>query len=202
MEFSAIGALVIDVDGVLTDGRLWYDLSGDTSASRPGEGTKAFHVQDGVAIKLWREAGGRVAILSGRVAAAVAVRGRELGIEVILQGIEDKLAAFEGVCAEWSLDPRQVAYIGDDLPDIAPLHRCGLPIAPANAVPGVKRVAQLITRRRGGDGAVQEAIEWLRRKQRRGKDTADVASPAEIGDPPPSAAGGLRTDLTSGIPSG
>ncbi|HEY3245823.1 MAG TPA: HAD hydrolase family protein [Phycisphaerae bacterium] len=181
MDINSISALVIDVDGVLTDGGLHYGVE-QTSGPGAAEQSKTFCVQDGVAVKLWCAARGRVAVLSGRTSPSVAARGRELGIEMIVQGSDDKLAAFERICAEWSLDPRCAAYMGDDLPDVAPLRRCGFPIAPANAVPAVKRVAQFITQRRGGDGAVREAVEWLLCKQQRWKNPATPASQSEIGN--------------------
>ncbi len=166
MVYSAIGALVLDVDGVLTDGKLAY---GGMDESGPGanERVKVFHVQDGVAIKHWQQAGRQVAVLSGRQSPLVEQRARELGIETVFQGVTDKVRVFERICTSFVLEPIYVAFMGDDLPDVPVMRRCGAAIAPANAVAAAKRVAHFITRRRGGDGAAAEAIEWLLRKQGR-----------------------------------
>lgn len=160
MEFNAIRLLVLDVDGVLTDGGV--TLSG---AEEPS--TRTFHVQDGLAIKLWRERGGRAAIISGRSSDAVARRAAELGIEWVRQGISDKIAAYEELLMLAHTDDSSVAYVGDDLPDLPPMLRCALPVAVVNAVPQVKRAAAYVTRRKGGSGCVAEIVEFLLRKQKR-----------------------------------
>jgi len=153
---NPIRLLILDVDGVLTDGRLPYDASGQAG--------KTFYVQDGGAIRLWQASGGRAAIISGRSSPAVEARAMELGIERVVQGAAEKLTAYADFCRMESLSDAQVAVLGDDLPDLAPMRRCGYPMAVANAVPPVKRAARYVTRRRGGEGAVAEAIEHLLRK--------------------------------------
>jgi 3-deoxy-D-manno-octulosonate 8-phosphate phosphatase (KDO 8-P phosphatase) len=159
MNAARIELLILDVDGVLTDGRLIM--------ASDGEPAKPFHAQDGCAIKLWQHCGGKAAILSGRPSAAAARRAAELGIEHIRTGAPDKLSAYIEILSSLGLGDSVVAYVGDDLPDVGPMRRCGLPIAVANAVPAVKQVSQYVTRRRGGEGAVAEVVELLLRKQKR-----------------------------------
>lgn len=152
---TTIDCLVLDVDGVLTDGRLWY--RGDAEPAR------AFHTQDGFAIRWFLRLGGEVILLTGKRSIGVAVRAAELGIRHVLQGSEDKLADLSGRLATLSISLPRVAMIGDDLPDLPVLRACGLPIAVANAVDDVKAVCGFVTRRPGGQGAVREAIEHILR---------------------------------------
>jgi len=159
MNAASIELLILDVDGVLTDGRLIM--------ASEGEPAKPFHAQDGCAIKLWQRCGKRVAILSGRPSAAVTRRAAELGIEHVRTGAVDKLSAYTEIVSLLGCTDAVAAYVGDDLPDVGPMRRCGLPIAVANAVPAVKQVSQYVTRRRGGEGAVAEVVELLLRKQKR-----------------------------------
>ncbi len=159
MNPGVIELLILDVDGVLTDGRI--------SAAIDGESGATFYAQDGCAIKLWQRCGGKVAILSGRANEAVARRAAELGIDWVQTGVADKLASYEAALALAGCRDPATAYIGDDLPDIGPMARCGFPVAVLNAVPAVKRVALYITRRRGGEGAVAEVVELLLRKRNR-----------------------------------
>lgn len=157
MNLTAISLFILDVDGVLTDGRL---VSRET-----GEPAKAFFVQDGCAIKRWQRAGGKVAILSGRAETAVQRRAEELGIECLRTGVSDKLAGYEAILAETNRSDEAVAYVGDDLPDIPPMRRCAFPVAVADASPTVKRAAAYVTRRDGGKGAVAEVMELILRKR-------------------------------------
>lgn len=159
MKAERIKLLVLDVDGVLTDGRI--------QASSDGEPTKTFHVQDGCAIKLWRHSGGKVAILSGRTSDALAKRAAELGIDWVRTGVKNKLSAYAAILTAAGYKDPAVAYLGDDLPDLGPLLRCGFPVAVSNAVSEVKRAATYVTRRAGGEGAVAEVVELLLRKQGR-----------------------------------
>ena len=156
-RFARIQLLVLDVDGVLTDGRIVY-----TDA---GQEIKAFHVRDGSALKFWRRAGGRVAILSGRSSAAVVRRAAELGIDPVVQGADEKLPALGRILKETGLRPDQVCAVGDDLPDLPVLTRCGLAVAVADAAPEVRAAAHFVTPSPGGRGAVREAVEWLMRGQ-------------------------------------
>lgn len=150
-----IRLLILDVDGVLTDGRLVY---GPT-----GEETKVFYVRDGHAIVAARAAGLDVAVISGRDSAAVTRRFEDLGVREIHQGVRDKVALLPDLCARRSIGPREVAFMGDDLQDLPLLTRVGLALAPADAVREVRRAAHWISRLRGGSGAVREAVEWLLR---------------------------------------
>ena len=147
--------LCLDCDGVLTDGRIHMGADGRSS--------RAFHVHDGFAIRCFQKLGGVVAIISGKDSPAVGARAEELGIAQVIQGSSDKLADLNALLSGTGVNPRQVAMIGDDLPDLPILHNCGYPIAVANAVDEVKAAARYVTRRPGGDGAVREAIEHLLR---------------------------------------
>jgi len=150
-----IRALVLDVDGVLTDGRVYVGSDGSDA--------RAFHVLDGLAIHWFQELIGGVILISGKTSSAVAARARELHIDDVIQGSHDKLADLLAVLEPRRLSTEQVAVVGDDLVDLPILRRCGYPIAVANAVDEVKAVARYVTRRAGGDGAVREAIEHLLR---------------------------------------
>jgi YrbI family 3-deoxy-D-manno-octulosonate 8-phosphate phosphatase len=156
---ATVRLLVLDVDGVLTDGSLPF--------SGEGQPTKTFNVRDGLGIKLLLQAGLQVALLSGRASAAVETRAAELGIPHVLLGVKDKVAALGDLLAQLGLEEGQVACMGDDLPDLEVLRRVGYPMAPADAVAEVKAVARLVTRAPGGRGAVREAAEYLLRAQGR-----------------------------------
>jgi len=166
MDAHRIQMLILDVDGVLTDGRLWADSDGNGTAAQALQ-PRAFHVQDGFAIKLWQRCRGKVAILSGRQSSIVEARARQLGISWCSTGSEDKVRSYEELLSAAELRDDAVAYVGDDLPDVGPMMRCAFPVAVRNAVPGVKQIAGYVTRRRGGEGAVAEVVELLLRKQNR-----------------------------------
>ena len=150
---ARIRLLVLDVDGVLTDGGLYYGPS--------GEETKRFDVQDGLAMVEARRAGLALAVLSGRSSAAVARRMGELGIAEVHQGVPDKDAALTELMARLGLDRAEVAMMGDDLADLPPMKRAGLAMAPGNAAPEVRAAAHWVSRRAGGAGAVRDALELL-----------------------------------------
>lgn len=150
---AAVELLLLDVDGVLTDGSVVY--------ADDGTELKRFHVRDGSGLKLWRAAGKRAAIVSGRRSVAVERRAAELGIAPVLQGRDDKLAALAEVLSATGLRPEQVCAVGDDLPDLPVLRRCGLAVAVADACPEVRATAAHVTTTAGGRGAVREVIEWL-----------------------------------------
>ncbi|MBA4187066.1 MAG: phenylphosphate carboxylase subunit delta [Planctomycetaceae bacterium] len=152
---AKIELLLLDVDGVLTDGSIVY--------TDDGVEIKRFHVRDGSGLKLWHTSGKRSAIVSGRRSKAVERRAAELGIAPVLQGRHEKLPAFEAVLAETGLRPEQVCAIGDDLPDVPVLKRVGLAIAVADACPELRAIAHYVTAVPGGHGAVRDAIEWLLR---------------------------------------
>lgn len=150
-----IRLLILDVDGVLTTGALSYGAE--------GEAAKVFYVQDGGALRRWQAAGGLLALISGRESEAVAARAKELGIESVVQGVSEKVAAYERVCREAGVADAETSFVGDDELDLSPMRRCGYPIAVANAVARVKRAARYVTRRAGGEGAVSEVVERLLR---------------------------------------
>jgi 3-deoxy-D-manno-octulosonate 8-phosphate phosphatase (KDO 8-P phosphatase) len=146
---------VLDVDGVLTDGKLYY--SGD------GPPARAFHAHDGVGIELFQAAGGEVVLLTAKSSAAIAARAEELGVRHVIQGSRDKLGDLTRLLTELEIPLAQVAAMGDDLPDLPVLRACGYPLAPAGAAAEVREVARYVTSRPGGDGAVREAVEHLLR---------------------------------------
>jgi 3-deoxy-D-manno-octulosonate 8-phosphate phosphatase (KDO 8-P phosphatase) len=147
--------LVLDVDGVLTDGRLTY---------LPGGGeSKTFHVRDGLGVQLLIASGVKVAIISGRESEVVVRRAKELNIEneLLFLGIADKVEAFEAVLKQTSASEEEVGYVGDDLPDLPLLRRTGLSFAVADAAPEVRAAAHVVLRSGGGQGAVREACERI-----------------------------------------
>ncbi|MBI1825496.1 MAG: HAD hydrolase family protein [Planctomycetes bacterium] len=154
-----IRLLVLDVDGVLTDGTIRLDKDGDHA--------KAFHVRDGWAIKKWLRQGGQIALISGRKSPEVRERARELGIEWVREGVSDKGAALDTLVTSIGMSARDAAFVGDDIPDLDAMRLCGFAVAVADASPTVKRVAGFVTRSNGGHGAVAEVIELLLRKENR-----------------------------------
>jgi len=149
----AIRLLVLDVDGVLTDGRLYY--------SAAGEELKVFNVKDGAGIRLVAEAGVTVSVISGRNTPAVAVRCRDLGIGLVDQGISDKVAAFERQCELTGIGPYEALCIVDDTTDLPLMRAVGYSVAVADAHPSVLDVANRVTTQAGGYGAVREVCDWL-----------------------------------------
>jgi 3-deoxy-D-manno-octulosonate 8-phosphate phosphatase (KDO 8-P phosphatase) len=152
-----IELLVTDVDGVLTDGRIVLDDRGIE--------TKYFHVRDGLAYSLWHKAGKQAAILTGRKVPAVAQRASELRIAHVLQGHEQKEAPLRNLIEQLGLLPRQVCFVGDDLPDLPALATVGLAACPADAVAEVKDAAHLITHAHGGKGTIREIVEIILKSQ-------------------------------------
>lgn len=142
-----------DVDGVMTDGRLAYLADGSE--------VKSFHVLDGHGIKLLRRAGIVVAWITARTSIVVERRAQELGVDRLHQGESNKLARLRALASEYSIDFAEIAYMGDDLPDLGCLARVGLAIAPANAHPAVAEHAHWLTRCSGGAGAVREACDLI-----------------------------------------
>jgi 3-deoxy-D-manno-octulosonate 8-phosphate phosphatase (KDO 8-P phosphatase) len=145
--------LVLDVDGVMTDGRLHFGPD--------GEALKVFHVRDGAGLVALRRAGVALAIISGRNSAAVAHRARELGIEHVRQGIADKGAELDKLCAQLDLSTADCACIGDDTPDLSLFERVALAVAVADAHPSVRKHAHWVTELPGGLGAVREVCDLL-----------------------------------------
>ena len=149
----AVRLAIFDVDGVLTDGTLFIGAR--------GEAFKAFNILDGHGLKMLREAGVATAILSGRSHKAVDRRAKELSIDHVLQGRSDKLPEFEKLIKRLKLEAGACAFMGDDLPDLPVMRRCGLAVAVANAADAVKSAAHYVTRASGGRGAVRELCELV-----------------------------------------
>ncbi|GIX34191.1 MAG: hypothetical protein KatS3mg125_2147 [Lysobacterales bacterium] len=145
--------MAFDVDGVLTDGRLWF--------GEDGRELKVFHVHDGLGLKRLKAAGVEVAVISARSSPVVAMRLAELGIVQVHQGQEDKAACFRRLLAACACPPEAAGFMGDDLPDLPALRLAGLAVAPANAVAEVIAAAHWVTHRLGGDGAVRELCEAI-----------------------------------------
>ena len=167
---ARVEVLLLDVDGVLTDGSIVY--------TDRGEELKRFHVRDGSGLKLWRLAGNRAAIVSGRSSPAVERRAKELGVAPVLQGRDDKLAALVELLATLNVTADRVCAIGDDLPDLPVLRQVGVAVAVSDACPELRAAADYVTQIPGGHGAVREAIEWLLRLQGRWDECVQRYRPA------------------------
>ena len=151
---ARIKLLLMDCDGVLTDGRLYF--------SGAGEEMKVFDVKDGQGLVAWHRSGGISGIISGRSSRIVDLRAAELGIKFVHQRVEDKIQAFLAILAEaYISDPAEVAYVGDDVADIPLMKKVGLPAAVADAVGEVKAAAAIVTKAKGGRGAVREVCDLL-----------------------------------------
>ena len=152
-----IRAVVMDVDGVLTDGRIIMDSNGVEN--------KNFDVQDGFGIVFLKKYGIKTAIISARESGVVAHRARDLKIDKVYVGVYPKIGAYEDMLKEFKLHDEQGCFIGDDLADSCVMERCGLAVAVANAVFEIKRIADYVTVKRGGQGAVRETIELILKAQ-------------------------------------
>ena len=150
---GAIKLLALDVDGVLTDGSLYYGNN--------GEELKTFNIKDGLGIKLAQRAGIKVAVITGRRSDLLLRRTNELGIDDVVQGREDKLTALQELAGKLDLDLQECAYMGDDLPDLSAIRAAGIGMTVADAVATVTRHADWQSRFPGGKGAVREACEYL-----------------------------------------
>lgn len=154
---QAIKLAVFDVDGVLTDGKLYFLVDGSEF--------KTFNTLDGQGIKMLMNSGIRTAIITGRTTPVVERRAQNLGIQHLYQGREDKLVVLDELLAELQLDYSQVAYLGDDLPDLPVIRRVGLGMAVANANSFVREHAAAVTQARGGEGAAREFCELIMQAQ-------------------------------------
>ena len=152
-DLARIRLVAFDVDGVFTDGRFY--LSDD------GSEAKAFHTQDGYGIRRLLDAGIGVAVISGRTSGAVQQRMSELGVEHLIQGCSDKVAALDEIVAALNMTADECAYVGDDLPDLPLLKHVGFAIAVANAVPALHELCDFSTSANGGSGAVREVCELI-----------------------------------------
>ncbi len=168
-DAANIRLLVLDVDGVMTDGGIIIDDDGRES--------KVFHVRDGFGIRLWQRLGGEAAIITGRSSRVVTHRAAELHIREIMQGVRDKGEALAALLARTGRTAGETAAIGDDLNDLALLAGVGYPMAVADAAPQVRRAARFVTEAPGGRGAVREAIEHLLAEQGRWNQAAALFAP-------------------------
>ena len=179
-----IKLVLFDVDGVLTDGKLFFFPAPANAqhtiqrhaAKHGGQGgfglasetmveAKGFHAHDGTAISLVRLAGIKTGLITKRISETVALRARDLKLEYVYQGIQDKLTCFEGILKLESLKATEAAYVGDDVIDLPVMRNCGLAIAVANARREVKKEAHLVTEHSGGDGAARDAVEYILKAQ-------------------------------------
>lgn len=152
-----IRLLILDADGVLTDGSIVY--------CSDGEQIQSFNVHDGLGIKLLARAGIETAIVSSRVSGALSIRARELGIDKVYQGQKDKILIYEKIRGELGLEDDEVAYVGDDWVDLPILQRVGLAVVVAEAAPPISDFAHYVTQRKGGKGAVREVCDMILKAQ-------------------------------------
>ena len=152
-----IKLLLLDVDGVLTDGRILLDNQGNE--------LKAFHVRDGHGIKMAQKAGIIVGIITGRISEVVNIRARELGITEVHQGAHEKIAVYDSILGRYGFRDEEVAYMGDDIVDVDIFKRTGLAVTVDDADPSVKPHVDMITKTTGGKGAVREVINLILKHQ-------------------------------------
>lgn len=174
LQLAPVRLLLMDVDGVLTDGKLYNvpDAKGKMVE------TKAFNAQDGIALQWLGWHGIRTGVISGRLSPATAERARQVNMAYVYQGHIEKIPILEEIMAKAGLAKHEVAYIGDDFTDVVIMHRVGLAVATANARPEVKRAAHYVTQAPGGDGAVREVVELLLKAQGKWE---EILSHYEIG---------------------
>jgi len=158
-KLQNIKLLLLDVDGVLTDGKIVYTDS--------GEQIKAFDVKDGHGLKLLMRSGAKVVLITGRESKVVLHRARDLGIQEVYQKITNKIEIYEKILKEKNLENIQVGFVGDDLIDIPVLRRVGFSAAVEDAIPEVKEIVDYVTHKKGGEGAVREVCELLLKSQNR-----------------------------------
>jgi 3-deoxy-D-manno-octulosonate 8-phosphate phosphatase (KDO 8-P phosphatase) len=167
----AIRVLLVDVDGVMTDGHVWLLSQPDGSTLE----LKSFHSQDGAGLTILKLAGFRTGLITGRSSAAVTRRAAECGMDFVYQGVPVKIPIYDEILTRAGVHDAEVAYVGDDLPDIPVMKRVGLAVAVANAMPEVKRAAHYTTAHSGGNGAVREVVELLLKAQGRWEEMIDKA---------------------------
>src|SRR5438128_11278011 len=184
LRAKKIKLLLFDVDGVLTDGKLFIfpapagaqETTQEHSSKHGGQGSfglvsqsmieaKGFHAHDGTAISLARLAGIKTGLITKRISDTVALRARDLKMDYVHQGIQDKLTVFEEILRQEGIRPDEAAFVGDDVIDLPVMRNCGLAIAVANAREEVKRDAHFVTPHRGGDGAARDAVEYILKAQ-------------------------------------
>jgi 3-deoxy-D-manno-octulosonate 8-phosphate phosphatase (KDO 8-P phosphatase) len=153
MSAHTIRLMAFDVDGIFTDGTLYYGIEGDT--------LKAFNILDGLGLKLLQKAGIQTAIITGRQSPMVEKRFSELGVDFVIQGREDKGQALENLANKLALEKKDIGYIGDDFPDLSTLHITDFFATVPNAPLQVQEIASFVTVKSGGQGAVRELCEFL-----------------------------------------
>ena len=174
-----IKLLLFDVDGVLTDGKLFVfpvPASSPPGGAAPGQvvvEAKGFHAQDGAGISIARIAGIRTGLITRRNSETVALRARDLKLEQVHQGIQDKLKAFREILSAEGLRASEAAFVGDDVIDLPVMRNCGFSVAVANARPEVKNAAHYVTPHAGGDGALRDVIEFILKAQGKWKQAVD-----------------------------
>ena len=161
-----IKLILFDVDGVLTDGKIWiFPAPGGSQGSASLIEAKGFHAHDGTAIMLARMAGIKTGIITKRISETVALRTRDLKMEHVYQGIQDKALAFREILDKDGITAAEAAFVGDDVIDLPAMRQCGLAIAVKNARPEVKAEAHWTTAHAGGDGAARDAVEYILKAQ-------------------------------------
>ena len=178
-----IKLLLFDVDGVLTDGKLFFPVIQETQLTSSIE-VKGFHAHDGASISLARLAGIKTGIITKRTSETVALRARDLRLEYVHQGVNDKRACFEEIIKQERLKPEQACFVGDDVIDLPAMRVAGLAVAVKNARADVKKEAHYVTPHAGGDGALRDAVEFILKAQNQWKRVVE----AYIGERSPKAA--------------
>ena len=156
-KWAEVRAIVMDIDGTLTDGGIFIDDSGVES--------KRYDVRDGFGIALWHKSGGKTGVVTGRRGLALTHRMRELAITAVEQGASDKVAALDRIVAKLGVTRAQCVFVGDDIPDLAVMGRVGIAVAVADSAPEVIAIAKFVTQARGGHGAIREVVEKILRAQ-------------------------------------
>lgn len=160
-KLRAIRLLLLDVDGVMTDGGIYFSERGDE--------LKKFDIHDGYGIAKIQKAGVQVGILTGRVSQLVTKRAQELGISEVHQNVENKLGVYEDLKQKLNVSDEEIAYVGDDEPDLPVMRKVGFAACPSNAVLAVRREADFICKNRGGEGAVREVVDLILQSRSRAK---------------------------------
>jgi len=187
-----IKLILFDVDGVLTDGKIWIfpapagitQTVESQSSKHGGQGgfglhsttmieAKGFHAHDGTAISLARLAGIKTGLITKRISETVALRARDLKLDYVQQGIQDKRTCFEQILKEAGLKAEEACFVGDDVIDLPVMRHCGFAVAVANARDEVKREAHYVTKHSGGDGAARDAVEYILRAQKKWQKVVD-----------------------------
>jgi YrbI family 3-deoxy-D-manno-octulosonate 8-phosphate phosphatase len=158
-RMQPIRLILSDVDGVLTDGAIVYNNQGIES--------KSFHVRDGMGIKMWQKAGHKFGVLTARTSHLVKLRMSEIGVELVRQGVDDKLPAAVQIADQLGITLEETCYIGDDLPDLQLLSKVQLAVSVADAAEDIKAAAHFVTKASGGRGAMRELIEKILKSQKR-----------------------------------